>query len=275
MKRRWLTIAMLISALLLGGPPAHAAGARGFTVTKAQSELISAFARQHPLDLAGLDGLVHQFTGEHMQVSINGVAGTIDGVQAQRLMDTRWQERRSHRSAGTISPLSTVPLDAYTVAISWLPLYGPPPQVKAHGVWDFRDNYVNGSAPDDFANVEILRGCSQIISTTTLTFDYTGRQTSNAAYLQDGGLISGAPISGVRDRVSGFVMSTDHGTMDVVVQNGAGCGTHSIVAAFKYEHNQDGGSVLGVSAGWGSLSVSYSSVGGRLQKGTNPIYRTL
>jgi hypothetical protein len=70
-------------------------------------------------------------------------------------------------------------------------------------------------------------------------------------------------------------MNTDHGFTDVLLQNWSPCVRHTIGAAYRYEHNQDGGNVLSVSAGWGFLSVGYGSIGSRLQKSTNPIYITL
>jgi hypothetical protein len=148
-----------------------------------------------------------------MPVSINGVSGNVSAEKAQAIMDAR-----DPKTDGSVHALS-VPVNAFSVAIAWVPLYGPPPQIKAHGVWNFRDNYVNGSAPDDFSSVQLETGCSRIASTTTITYDYQNHQTSNAAYLQDSGLSSHAPISGVRDRVSGFAMNTDHGFTDVVLQN--------------------------------------------------------
>jgi hypothetical protein len=269
-----LLVGSLVGALAVRVGPAAAAGGAGadlglLGVTKAQSDEIDRYERAHPTDLVGLGRLVKAATGVDMPVSINRVSGSVSAKKAQTIM-----EARDLKTGSGVRTLS-VPVNAFSVAIAWVPVFGPPPQIKAHGVWNFRDNYVNGSAPDDFSSVQLETGCSRIASTTTITYDYQNRQTSNAAYLQDSGLSSHAPISGVRDRVSGFVMNTDHGFTDVVLQNWSPCARHTIGAAYRYGHNQDGGSVLGVSAGWGFLSVSYGGAESRLQLSTNPIYTTL
>jgi len=240
-------------------------------LTKRQELKINAFQRKHPLDIAGLGRLTKKFTGQSLAVQLNGIDHAITPAYAQKIIDMRHALRKQERAARRQGISSRgVPLDAFSVAFSWLPTTSKSKKV-GHGVWDFRDNYVNGSAPDDFSSVSTSKGCSRIGTTTNLTYNYKGQQTANSAYLYSAG-VSGSPISGVRDSTSGFAMLTDHGFTNVNVQNYSGCGEHTIGGEYRYEHNQDGGSVLSVSAGFGILSVSYNSVGSRLQRAAGPSY---
>lgn len=235
---------------------------------------IEAFEEAHPLDIAGLGALVKEVSGQEMHVSVSGVPGTLSAREAQRIFDQRAAlatKGSLTRTSPSIAAPMAVPLNAFTVAVSWIPVSST--QVKAHGVWNFRDDYVNGSDPDDYSSVALQLGCSRITGTTTITYDYLNNQTANSAYLYASGLSTGAPISGVRDRASGFKLLTDHGYTDVLVTRPSGCAAHTIGADYSFEHNQDGGSVFSVTAGWGNLQVNYNSVGSRLQMSTNPIYR--
>lgn len=241
-------------------------------VWEEQNAEIDRFGREHPQDLAGLERLVEKYTGQKTQVSVNGVDGMLTGEQAQKVLDGRraaW--KKADEQGGEATVMGAVPVDAFNVGVQFVPVVGPPRRIKARGTWDFRDNYVNGSNPDDMSSTSVkLQGCMRIISTTTLTYDYQGNQTANAAYLKDSGLSSGAPISGIRDRVSGFVTNFDHGFTEVLVQND--CAAGQIGAAYAFEHNQDSNAGLSASAGWGFLSISYSNTTPALQKGAGPIY---
>lgn len=274
---RWFRTAgaTLAAGLLCAGLSGVAAADDGSTLTRSESARISAFADAHPFDFAGLDRLVLDATGKHLTMSVNGVAGELTGTEAQAVYDRRkatFERTQQAKDSGAL-PLA-VPVDAFTVTVAFIPVYGPPPTYKVRGTSNFRDNYVNGSAPDDYGSVGLkLPSCYDIVSTTAVSYNYRNQVTYGVTYLQEGGLGSNAPIVGVRDRTSGFVMNADHMVMDVVAKAyGASCGPARIGAQFRYEHNQDGGSVLSVSAGFGFLSVSYGGGGSHLQKSTNPIY---
>lgn len=256
------------------GPVADAADAQG--LTKAESDRIAAFADAHPFDFAGLDRLVLEATGENLAMTVNGVPGTVTGTQAQAVYDAReakYTKGMQQRRDGAVT--LAVPVDAFTVTVAFIPVYGPPPTYRARGTSNFRDNVVNGSAPDDFATVAMRApACYEILGTTAISYNYRNQITYGVTYLQNGGLANNAPVVGVRDRVSGFVMNADKVVMDVTIRAyGGSCGAARIGAQFIYEHNQDGGSVLGVSAGWGFLSVSYGGSPSVLERSTNPIYR--
>lgn len=236
-----------------------------------QNAEIDRYGREHPQDVAGLERLVEKYTGQKIQVAVNGVEGALTGAQAQQVLDGRRAAWERADKQGDVQVMGAVPVDAFNVSVQFIPVIGPPRVIKARGNWDFRDNYVNGSNPDDMSSVSVkLQGCMRIVNTTTLTYDYQGNQTANAAYLKDSGLSSGAPISGIRDRVSGFVTNFDHGFTEVLVQND--CAVGQIGAAYAFEHNQDSNAGLSASAGWGFLSISYTNTTPALQKGAGPIY---
>uniref|UniRef100_UPI003F492445 hypothetical protein n=1 Tax=Actinokineospora sp. CA-119265 TaxID=3239890 RepID=UPI003F492445 len=272
--RRGVAVALVgLAAVGVSPVAASAATVAQERVWAAQNAEIDRYGVEHPMDLAGLERLVEKYTGKKTQVAVNGVEGTMTGERAQQILDARRAEwaRQDEGKPSVFSPQGTVPTDAFNVSVQFVPVVGPPPRIKARGNWDFRDNYVNGSNPDDFSSVQVkLAGNQRIVSTTTLTYDYKGNQTSNVAYLKDSGLNSNAPISGIRDRVSGFVTNFDHGFTEVLVENSGDLG-----AAYAYEHNQDSDAGASASASFGVLSVSYTSSTPALQKGAGPIYRRI
>jgi hypothetical protein len=239
-----------------------------------QNAEIDRYGREHPLDVAGLERLVEKYTGKKTTVAVSGVDGAMTGEQAQKVLDARRAEWARADAQGDMGAMGAVPIDAFNTSVQFIPVVGPPRRVKVRGNWDFRDNYVNGSAPDDLSSTSVkLAGCQRIMSTTTLTYDYNGNQTANAAYLLDSGLSTGAPVSGIRDRVSGFVTNFDHGFTEIMVQND--CAAAQIGAAYAYEHNQDSTAGFSFSAGWGFLSVNYTNATPALKKSSGPIYATI
>jgi hypothetical protein len=73
---------------------------------------------------------------------------------------------------------------------------------------------------------------------------------------------------GIRDKASGFMLNVDHGSVWYYMQWKSGSSSRDFDAAFNYEHNQDGGSISGISLSLGILSVSYSGGPSHLQKST-------
>ncbi|MGO1973138.1 MAG: hypothetical protein ACTH2Q_09290 [Propionibacteriaceae bacterium] len=170
---------------------------------------------------------------------------------------------------------SGVPTDAFKLQA---PMFGAEPngpdgstRFSIWGGWDYRDDYVNGSDPDDFATVQLkMPACYKIVETTTLTYRYNGTET-DAGYLKEGGLESNAPIVGLRNLASDFMLSADNGVAGVVIEQPAKC-KGEVGATFSYEHNQDGGNVAGISASWGAFTINYTGSTLTLQKSTNPVY---
>lgn len=238
----------------------------------ADNAAIANYEKEHPLDIGGLSDLVRSMTGLEIPVTLNGVDGTLTGDQAQAVMDARHEAHLRSQSTRAVSPLS-VPVDAFTVGFSWVPLIGDPnkdPGFYAHGIWNFDDAYVNGSAPDDMAGIQLNMNsaCHSIVSTYSQANYYDGTYAgADATYLKESGVSSFAPVVGLRDQATNFMLNVDHGTVDTLVD--FSCGPNTIQGAFTYEHNQDGGSVIGVSAGWGAFNVSYSGNPSTLQKSSS------
>ncbi|HSV65941.1 MAG TPA: hypothetical protein VLJ59_08570 [Mycobacteriales bacterium] len=241
-------------------------------LTPAQLREVDQFELAHPLDLAGLERLVTGYTGRPLQVRLNGVDQPLDGRTAQQVIDSRWQAR--HPAA--VSPLS-VPTNAFSVGVTLVPISGAATTFRGHGFWDFRDNYVNGSSPDDYSTVEVTgdRPRIRILATDNcVTFNYRGQVTRGVSYLQNGGAGSLAPICGYRDGTTGFALNVDHGFMDVRFQLVPGGRNPLVGAQFWYEHNQGAGAAVSVSAGWGDFTIDYTGGPSHLQKSTNPVWST-
>ncbi|NLU82153.1 hypothetical protein [Rhodococcus sp. HNM0569] len=224
------------------------------------------YAEQNPRDFVGINALAEKEFGTSIQFSVSNVDGPVDAATADMLSNQKTLP------PGTIEP-SAVPIDAFGVVGYWLPTAGR--AATYMGTWDFRDDYVNGSEPDDFASImfDWSSSCLAMTSTTYNSYYYDGtRTTDSTMYLKDGG-ISGAPITGLRDAVDGFQLNVDHGHMSATVTRKLGCDAQPFGAQFAYEHNQDGGSVLSVSASFlGGLSISYGGAPSTLQKSNSPTY---
>lgn len=223
-----------------------------------------AYAEQNPHDFIGINALAEQQLGQSIQFSVSGVDGPVDAATADLMSNQAPQEGVAARA---------VPTDAFSVVGYWPPTPGC--TATYMGTWNFRDDYVNGSAPDDFASImfDFSNRCLTAVSTTYNSYYYDGeRTTDSVAYLKNGG-VGGAPIVGLRDAVSGFKLNVDHGHISSTVTRKLGCDTQSFGAQFAYDHNQDGGSAGSVSASFiGGLSIGYSGSLATMRKSTNPTY---
>ncbi len=163
---------------------------------------------------------------------------------------------------------AAIPLDAFNVRETITQGSSNPRRLVVTGFWDFRDDYIGGEPPDDFAAVTADAPCWSVTNVTDRAHNYSGQDYTHDLYLKDGG-VNGSPIIGVRDLTSGFQLGTAHGQMAVTYELRGGCSDTHLRAEFVYEHNQ-GGNVTGVSASFGVLSVSYSGGGDKIQKSTLP-----
>lgn len=268
-----LVVAVLVSGAAFGSAPASAARLGKVELSpavaaKAQAEL-DAFRAAHPFDMLGIDRILRKYGQDPMAVSVNGVEGTLTAEQATNIITAR----NTAKASGVVSPLS-VPPDAFSVSVL---VYGAFTGYNKiiQGMWDFRDDYVNGSDPDDLAAIEVnLEGCYQIASTSMAVADYQGNTHNSLIYLQNGGVSNGSAIWGMNDSVSGFMLYTDHGTVTATYSPiNVGCQYHQIGGQFVFEHNQDGGGSWSASVGWGFLTISYGNGGSTLRKGTNAVYQ--
>ncbi|OLF15653.1 hypothetical protein BU204_20650 [Actinophytocola xanthii] len=167
-----------------------------------------------------------------------------------------------------------VPINAFAVTGAW---YHTQDQYgewwTAMGNWNFRDDYVNGSNPDDasgLATDDVDKNCWQNDGDTLSAYDYqnnyydqTYRHTATV----------NESVWQIRDRTQGFVLKSDHGTHLLHFRRiGYGC-DNKMVAGYHFEHNQDGdASSWGVSISVGVMSLSYSGDAGDTLKKSTPVF---
>lgn len=165
-----------------------------------------------------------------------------------------------------------VPVDAFTVTTAWYRsvMSDGTFNYTFIGYWNFRDNYVNGSAPDDVSAVAVgsVPTCWKHKGDKVKMADYKGKDTSSSAYRYQVDLDSS--IWQVRDRVSGFVMNSDHGQHELTFSSPkTECDRSKVHGKYYYEKNQDGNGGWSASVSIKVLTVSYSgSKGSVLRKAT-------
>ncbi len=114
------------------------ASAESTSTSSAVEGQLSAYRDAHPGDFAGLDALDRRLTGGGLQVEINGVAGTLTGQQAQRVLDSR-RAQASSTKGKSLAFAAGIP--AYTVIVYSTNLIGPPARRQYSGYWDFPDSW--------------------------------------------------------------------------------------------------------------------------------------
>jgi hypothetical protein len=255
------TVGVLSAGAVFVGP-AHAGDS---AAVRAQRQ-VDAFKAAHPDDYVGLSDLIVRLGGSPIKMSVSGVPGTLSATEAQSVLTNH---------AGTITPFG-VPNDAFNVAVAVYQSFSPAGGRVVEGQWDFRNDYVNGSNPDDVATISTngAGGCQRVYSITRRAWDWDNVDYSGRTYTKDGGVSTNSPLIGVADATSGFRLLTDHGKISVTyAPANSGCSNKEIGAEFIYEHNQDGGGGWSATVGWGFLSVQYSGSGvSALQKSTSPVY---
>lgn len=221
----------------------------------------------HSTDLAGIEAFTKAlYDAPDMVVTVGNSRETMSGAEAQVVIDQEAEAQKARIESG--SAARAVPIDAFEVSFSFIPRpntgYLP---YAAYGTWNFRDDYVNGSDPDDIATIRLegvaTGSCREIGGTASRTFLYNGTETG-VSYLRDAGLGTGAPVVAIDDGASGFQMTADNGYVltDIIGH----CGPVTTRGVFTYEHNQDGGAVVTVSASFGGVGISYSEPQVPLQK---------
>lgn len=212
-----------------------------------------AYRMAHPGDWIGLAG-VYAAHGVRLLSITNPALGLHEAspAVAQRITDRR--------------RILRIPLNAFTVAgiVGQVVRTG---EYYVIGTWNFRDNYVNGSSPDDMAELSVTSRCWHVDRTHTEAYDYARHPHRDLVYRSRSDA-AGNIVIGVRDRTSGFVLATDNGSVRDYLDSDGRCFARDFSAAFNYEHNQDGGSISGISFSFGILSISYSGSVSRLQKST-------
>lgn len=251
-----------LGAALLAASPATAEES---TTPEEFFSAVDQYRAQNPTDIEGLDELV-QTLGGTLDVSTNAT-GPTTAVKATEAMAAVDSTSTSNTEAPVIeTAASNFPTDVFVVSVTSA-RHPASTVASVSGQWNWRDDFSGQAAPFDLATLGFSSGCGKISghgsSTTSLEGDGT-----DVATLRDSGVSSNAPIWNIDARTSGFVNSADRGTV-AVSYDVADC-SGSVQAGFIYEGNQ-GGSLVSVSAGWGALSVSYSSPGLILQKSSTTI----
>lgn len=233
------------------------------TPVTAKDRAAAAYAaawEQHPGDYMALERAVTGAGGDSLRFNVPSAG--LKGATAAQV--TRAQSTKD------------VPTDAFQVSGAWYHVqdqYGE--WWSASGQWNFRDDYVNGSAPDDASGVaidEVDKKCWENDGDLLHAADY---QNNFYDKMWRHSASTSTNVWNIRDAVSGFVMKADHGTHMVHLRRvGYKCeNDDKMAASYHYEHNQDGDGGWGVSITIGVMSLSYNgSAGTTMQKSTNVFY---
>lgn len=263
-----LIICVAILSLLLtnGGSATAAAAAKNVgkgTGVAALELKIKLYRQAHPGDIVGLDRF-EQSLGATPMMTLDRATGRLIPV-AQR-----------SPNGSPFIPMST-PTDAFNLTGPYANWWGPGCGAgcsnawRIEGDWNYRDNYVNGSDPDNVSSVAGSGVCFRAGDTFFGVYDYKGGNHTSLAYLYDAEL-NGSSVVRINDSVSGFMLYSDNGWHATWFVKASGCYNNNFYAKYLYEHNQAGGSITGIDFSWPSLTVHYSTSVDRLQKSTGQIY---
>lgn len=187
----------------------------------------------------------------------------------QRTPSTSSTVRPASVSSDAFEAALSVPSDAFNVGVGviWDPTAG---FYTLIGGWGFRDDYVNGSAPDDVASLSVRSQCWKIIHTGAMAWDYQWNDVSNLVSIANANA-DGDTAFNIHDQTSGFVMYPTYGNAEYdFTRVSTNCDPYKpdLTYAFNYEHNQDGGNVLSIQINLGILAISYGGGPSTLQKST-------
>ncbi|MFK5691365.1 hypothetical protein ACI3EY_17035 [Ornithinimicrobium sp. LYQ92] len=216
-------------------------------------DAIADYRLENPQDIEGLESLVVSLGGD---VSIStSASGPTDGRTANADM------RNDPSEMGALD----FPTDAFVVSIVSA---SHPASTTADisGHWNWRDDFVGQGAPVDIAALQLSSGCGQFLSHSSATYTYDGTST-NRGTLRESGVGTNSPTWNIDDAVSNFTNYADNGVVAVTYDKSDCSGV--VQAAFTYEGN-NGGSLTGVSVGWGIMNVTYNSPNLFLQKSSSP-----
>lgn len=228
--------------------------------------MIAEYYNDNPGDFEGLADLAVELGADEPEFSFPraGLSG-MDGVEAQRIVD----------GGGGRAELQGVPVNAFSVSTAWYrtPLSNGTVNYSFVGYWNFRDNYVNGSAPDDVSAlvVENLPSCWRYRTDIVYMHSFNGGNYSSDAYRYD--VTPTSSIWRVRDRARNFALTSDHGSHYLVYNRYTSreCSKRNVYGKFYYEKNQDGGGSWSASVNIKYLSVSYSGNPGSVLRKASPL----
>ncbi len=266
MKVKNLISVTAVAAALIAGtamPSSAAPAAREDNVGKRVGKAIAESWKNHPGDYEAAERASLAAGGDRLSV-------TFPGTYEKRFTAQEAQKIVKGDLAATVPYV--VPTDAFEVSSVWTGAAGGIGYEKYTiyiGAWNFRDDFVNGSAPDDVSAVGIdFPSCFYLDSDGVELADYQNVDHSDLAWLSS--QTANQSVWGVRDSTTGFKNLADHGTHTVNLKNPDGtCDPYKVKASYTYEHNQDGAGGWSASVNLGIFSISYS--GGNpsaLRKGT-------
>ncbi|MEU7590755.1 hypothetical protein AB0A95_31250 [Micromonospora sp. NPDC049230] len=208
----------------------------------------------------------------------NQVAGIINSTPEEAQFAYQLYARKAAAAASPDYGVMDVPINAFTASTiaynfpysnstgsGWLD------NTELH--WNFRDNFVNGSAPDDAIGIALDAydfNCYSAVRTWKESYTWDGSRQTSQDYIYQENLTTSNAVWRVRDRVSGFQLLVDHGFVALVLDhpNGRSCANPNqrIVGSGWYEHNQDGGGTWTAGISFFGMSLEYSSEADKLQK---------
>lgn len=231
-------------------------------------DFVKQYRLVNPHDLVGLDKIVRAHTGKGVETSVDGSA-PLSATEAQERYDRFLAAESTPKTQDGVE--GAVPVDAFIV---FLQTYPSPSggAVVVMGSWDWRDDFVGQGNPMDLAAIELERPTCVEVPDPEAAAAYWDEDLGPSPTLREAGLNGGGVVWNVDARPIGFENQADHGVVTVTA-DAQNCPdpTVRIGAAFSYEAN-NGGSVLGVSAGWGAFNVSYSPEATFLRKSTAAVY---
>lgn len=253
--RKMIKVMAVAATMTLACPSGAYAGGQVSRVSEAVfTARMLEFVHANPADVEGFTKLAESLGGQVRSSSSTLYVDQVPGLS---------EELRSQSSSG--STQGDFPQDVFTVNIR----VGSVGKTKiVTGSFDWRDNFAGQASPYDIAALRFSSGCGGPSSLSSSTKSVRGVVTDLAS-LRDAGVGTNAPMWNVDARTIAFENQADTGGFSAVFDMSK-CGTQTVRAAFDYEGNQ-GGSLVSASAGWGGLSVSYSSPGLTLRKSTQAV----
>jgi hypothetical protein len=227
--------------------------------------------RVSPGDYLALDQAVRKSGGEPILIDFPDAGKQhLSAAEAQRLVNESRKAEKAEKN-GVVTPMA-IPIDAFNISSMWTGAAGGSSNDKFTyyiSMWNFRDDYVNGRAPDDISGIALdFPSCFAYSGDWATAADYQGVAHNDLVYRSS--TTAKSSIYGIRDITSGFKLLTDNGTHGVELRNPNGaCNPYEVAASATFEHNQDGNGGWSASIGIGFFNVSYAgSAGTTLRKGT-------
>jgi len=220
----------------------------------------AAYVQAHPGDWVGAEALVENMGGTLVVTGADGAVKSAEAASAEfRAMDLP----RVRSAKPGENGLMAWPLNAFSVGLGAATSGARDNTVSLAGSWNFRNDFLGQGAPVDIAAIAANKDCIEWGRYSGYTYRYDGAST-NRDTLRSGGVGDSGPRWNIHDYISNHMSYADHGTVHALADRSQ-CSNKRMQAEFVYEGN-DGGSLVGVSFGWGFLDISYSNPGTTMQK---------